>query len=140
MKICIPYYRNPAYFPYIDNNPEDCSFVVKLSTGFFIGDIISKGKVFDEDYGVFYPSVENGRCYAVMSPMVVAGTPSISEQSNFEYQTAERVFVGDMISVSDDVLENNFFNKDSFHLVKKSVVTLSENNERIPMNIMVRIK
>lgn len=83
MKICLPFYENPNYIPYKENNYEDSSFVVKMTSGFFIGD---------------------------------------------------------MITISDDVLDNNnFFDKKSFNFIKKTSIVLSENNEKTMCNVMEKV-
>lgn len=140
MKICLPFYENPNYIPYKENNYEDSSFVVKMTSGFFIGDVISKGRAFDEYKGIYYPSIEKGRNYIILSPQCFSDKPTLSELSDYEYQTAIRIFNGDMITVSDDVLDNNnFFDKKSFNFIKKTNVILSENNEKITCSVMEKI-
>jgi hypothetical protein len=113
-----------------------------MTDRYSIGDIISKNGIYNENDNTFFASIEGHRSYAIFSPKVNSvNEPTLSEQSTYKYQTASQVHINDMITVSDDVLDNNnFFDNKSFRFIKKTIVTLSENNQRIICNVMEKVQ
>jgi len=96
-------------------------FTVVMDKNLSVGDFVGKGSSCDGFQGTFHPSNKGTGAFIIVSPPgFTAVSGSEPSDGSSKYETALMMTAGDLLVLSKNILDNNFFPKERFRFIRET--------------------